>query len=1536
VKRARIVVALSLLAIATFAGATQSPNTAKGFNANGVYQMNGIDNIATFNGNLTLTIPIGQAYPIGGGLSYQLRLYGNGNLWESEDRYDLDDETSADCKKPGELNPVPCIQAYPDRRANAGIGFTLSLGRLFPPDEQTNEQGQWIYEGPDGSEHKFFDNLSGQNDGNANYLYTLDGTYLRMVVVNSTTRRVEFPSGEVHTFSPGSTIDPDLVPWRITAIGNKYKTSALTVAYNDIDSDTKTMVISDGFRSHTITFDERSFESGILDMYSDPDPPQVDTRFLVSSVQLATFGGTTGTYNFTYTQGDIRRPDWHNIPTAYESNYARTQMLTGLQMPDGTSFSWSYITTDFTGKSGLPYEMVLPTGGKIQWAWGYYQFPQWTGDFPNTQTPVGVTSRKLYDRGNILIGEWTYANQLDGAWNYPNLPAPRELKVTITDPLGNKTENFFDVSDWDSASSGYGLPYTVKVTDGTGTRFMSQKYIPSGSSTPVRTTYVKYENDGGLANRGYNPRRISSRTVYNDDGNAILDEDLSDYDGLGHYRTTTTSGTGVPKRVATTNYNAANGTYPGTFVAPSVSSPWLLETFSTKTLTEGDKVLKSEAWFDATTGFLRRTRAIKDTTSGTRGPTDVITVLTPDDVVFSTEIIGNVIQEEVYGGDGANLSTGALNTLTLSTADRVSRLDYEYQYGAMRRSRFYGPSGSLSFYNVDNDNDTNTGVPSTARDSAGVTTDYLYDSMGRVTAVRPKARAWMGYTYPNFTSSYEIVANQYQPPPSGTTPGTRIGRSRYVIDGIGRVNVEYVEMPGNIESRRETTLNALGWQMDVSELGTGITLPKTTFTYDMFGRVVTSTAPDNSLITFVYTGVRTKTRTSKISTVSPSSADTSVATTEESDLYGRLVRVTEKSGPTTSVSPIGANVVTEYGYDPADHLVSVTMNKGGTTVQQRFFDFDGRGLLRWEAHPESGVVSYTYDGRGVVLTKTQASANSIFDLKYSYDAAGRLLEVDGRNPFYGNPGEPAFRPMKTFTYATSNSGTDLRNGKMVTATRYNYPENYGDPVWKIEDTYQYKDTAGRRTDRSTAISRIDNGYEDVLKTVTMSQAYNELDLPTTVTYPMCTDCGAPPVDPSKSGITRTYDHGRLITMGRSGSQAYVQNATYWPNGMRNLLPHGNGVTDTQVVGSMPRPSQIAFGTYDRCVQPTITTQPANVTGGSTVTLSVTAAGTGPLEYEWYDITGNAVVGTTSSINVNPSVTSEYYVTVTGACGFVESDIAKVSIGSCSLPTTGMITPSRQPDGSWILRPDPSARSGATYSWRIQPANTVVGTSRELAVTISQTTTYTLTITDSCGSSSATSVTVTLPLPITKTGLAATMSSSSLINITWPAVSGITEYILERRSGAGWVEIARPTTNSYADNTVTANKTYAYRVTARASNSASTSDYSNSDVATTRTFTAAASGNTITATPTNDMLAAVNSVRAAAGWAPLTWANILSPTDPIPNPGNFILARHVLSCRARMNEALQALGVPVQSYVAPELIGITVTAANINEVQQRAQ
>ena len=230
--------------------------------------------------------------------------------------------------------------------------------------------------------------------------------------------------------------------------------------------------------------------------------------------------------------------------------------------------------------------------------------------------------------------------------------------------------------------------------------------------------------------------------------------------------------------------------------------------------------------------------------------------------------------------------------------------------------------------------------------------------------------------------------------------------------------------------------------------------------FDAFDHVTKITAPDNHVTTMSYgsdpmsPGARLRSQTRSIAT---GATETSQTRTEIYDALGRLQQVIE---------PAGGTQTSTYKYEVGGHLSTVTMFDG-QHYQTRSFSFDGRGLLLSEQHPENATITYgNYDARAHVGSKTASDpvgdcnyqTYRCFDLKYTYDHAERLTQIQSRNPL--NPG--SFRPLKTFSYATANDGINKKQGKLEIATRHNYHPNLGDII--VTETYGYNDDAGRLTE----------------------------------------------------------------------------------------------------------------------------------------------------------------------------------------------------------------------------------------------------------------------------------------------------------------------------------------------------------------------------------------------------------------------------------------------------------------------------------------
>jgi len=103
--------------------------------------------------------------------------------------------------------------------------------------------------------------------------------------------------------------------------------------------------------------------------------------------------------------------------------------------------------------------------------------------------------------------------------------------------------------------------------------------------------------------------------------------------------------------------------------------------------------------------------------------------------------------------------------------------------------------------------------------------------------------------------------------------------------------------------------------------------------------------------------------------------------------------------------------------------------------------------------------------------------------------------------------------------------------------------------------------------------------------------------------------------------------------------------------------------------------EAVYGSGPACLAPSITQQPsgATITSGATAQLSVNAAGTGPFTYQWYrgasgDTASLVSGGTTATISVSPSISTSYWVRVTGQCApSADSNSVLVSVKPCAAP-----------------------------------------------------------------------------------------------------------------------------------------------------------------------------------------------------------------------------------------------------------------------------
>jgi len=630
----------------------------------------------------------------------------------------------------------------------------------------------------------------------------------------------------------------------------------------------------------------------------------------------------------------------------------------------------------------------------------------------------------------------------------------------------------------------------------------------------------------------------ASRTVFHDDGDWYVDTELSDFDGLGHFRRSvqTSNLWGLQQRETTTGFNRSNGTYPGTYTALQITEPWVLGVYDSIEISDtgavGMQTLKSELTFEDTTGFLECSRTY---TSGTgRGATDLVSVR-------SRDARGRIEHEKLYGGDLQTLSTTGTECGTLPSQP-VYWTSHEYDplSGARNKTWPRHPNGTYSsFPTYDADVEPRTGIVTKLRDSAGFQVTYTYDSVGRPISIAPQTGAVATNTYINPTGTAQAkVITSYLP----AAGGAALSQIESVADDFGRTRLERRRLPGGIWSERETAYNARGWVESVSQWGD--LTKKTLYSgFDPFGRPTVITPPDGTghdLIVF-YRGDRIVQNTSKVALAG---GEAPVTKTFVYDGYGQLVRVWEGSDPG------GTNVSTTNSYDVGGRLTEIVTGNPATGQQIRSFAYDGRGFLLSEAHPEkgpigNGMVTYSgYDASGLAHIKTDGPN----DLSYSYDFLGRPLDIKDR--------ANGFRLLSSFRW---DGASGFGKGKLHYAKRFNYldlPWNAaGEEQVTIRQGFAYNGLGGAISDKTTRVLWSNDDARFKQKFI-----YDELgnlqqrNTPYCNLPAACASSGAGTGEP----LTFTYDQGLLTSVPN-----WASGITYHASGLWQQITHTNGVAEHQ-------------------------------------------------------------------------------------------------------------------------------------------------------------------------------------------------------------------------------------------------------------------------------------------------------------------------------------------------------------------------------------
>jgi uncharacterized repeat protein (TIGR01451 family) len=278
----------------------------------------------------------------------------------------------------------------------------------------------------------------------------------------------------------------------------------------------------------------------------------------------------------------------------------------------------------------------------------------------------------------------------------------------------------------------------------------------------------------------------------------------------------------------------------------------------------------------------------------------------------------------------------------------------------------------------------------------------------------------------------------------------------------------------------------------------------------------------------------------------------------------------------------------------------------------------------------------------------------------------------------------------------------------------------------------------------------------------------------------------------------------------------------------NITPISNGCTGPSVLMTItvnPKPIPSIAGTATIC------------NGGNT-----TLTASGGVSYQWSNS------ATTPDINVSPTASTTYTVTVTNASGCTATAIRTVVVNP--IPTASISGVSVLCNG---LSGDITAAGGGTYLW------STGATSARITVNPTITTTYTVTVTNSNNCTSTASRTVTVnPTPTASIAGTSTICNGTSTNLT---VSGTGTYLWSTNETTATITVAPASTATY---TVTV--TNASNCTATASQVITVNPLPTASITGTATI-CNGSSTTLTAVGTGTYLWSTNETTAAITVSP---------------------------------------------------------------------
>jgi RHS repeat-associated protein len=845
-------------------------------------------------------------------------------------------------------------------------------------------------------------------------------------------------------------------------------------------------------------------------------------------------------------------------------------------------------------------------------------------------------------------GTWTYTRDVG------SVPTP--TRVTVTDSSGNDTVYLYHSSptSTDAVITGKdpddglapewndGLDYQIDYFEGSRT-----------TGRLVRSVVYGYDTDFDPYQTGKraksNTRKFSTVTRYADDDNKTQSNLSEDWDNVGHWRTETQSSSDATIGMFTKR------TYHVPFLAATSDEPnglYMPGLVEVEEVFDGNRVLRrTDSQYDPTRGTLQ-TSIARSTPLALGSPQNLIQY--PEDVKTTltySNTSGNVIAK------------------TMSSANTGQTYQIKYTYGpalgtcpARANSAGELPTvcggylATKGFHNgtvvpwkaIDRDRDANTGLIIRTRDTAGVTTDYAYDDLGRIKTITPQGEVATLVDYPTLqetktsrgtlgTSGYIMADYRYDglgkvvatgTLPADDTQGYSCKTSRF--DAEGRTIFES-------EPYYDATCNP---GATITELGTYYLFTASTgAATDPFGRVRRTVPADATLatgakvVTTDYFG--TSSRQTVRDVAGPSGVLFPAVTTFYHDALGRLVYVDSPAGKKCSLTArvcvsdtqcagegtcvtAGGGADASYAYDGLDRLVDVEVGDGTVASQSRTMTYDGLGHLRQESHPENGVTTHTsYDALGNPLEVRDAAGNL---QRFVYDFAGRPTQK--KIVVTGGTTEKIV-VSNTYDSDATQRGSSL--GKQIVAQT-----NDENGSIQLTESQFYQGIGGR-------LSAVVETFPDWTSGARTAYTYDTLGQLTSIDYPI-----ESPGSHTALTVDYVYSHGVVTKAREHGLSRDLGTVTYKASGAVDTLDTPGLGRSQFTYEDRNRPKMIVTGTWTGSAWSNTYYQSGTYSYDGAGNIS----GRAPAGSEWesatygYDASNRLVAATT--IYDTPSVNSVTY------------------------------------------------------------------------------------------------------------------------------------------------------------------------------------------------------------------------------------------------------------------------------------------------------